>query len=136
MNLSQTATDNITEVLEKIIAFTERRNYLLTQNIEESGESGHVPMDLDVENFADLMTRAIGEHIRNKRLLLCDSETIRFGRGGRFECRPIVDEEAVVLLERDPKEYICHQIKKLSENYINHRIAFELLEHKKTLEMI
>jgi hypothetical protein len=135
MNLSQTTTDNITEVLEKIITFTERRNYLLTHNIEEVGDANLVPMDLDVEDFAGLMTNAIGEHIQSERLLLCDSETIRFGRGGSFECTPIVDKQAVILLERDPDEYICYQIKKLSENFINHKMATELLEHKKKLEM-
>ena len=136
MNLSQTTTDNITEVLEKIIKFTERRNHLLMRNIEEVDDEGLLPMDLDVEDFARLMTDAIREHIQNKRLLLCDSETIRFGRGGSFECMPIVDEQAVNLLERDPNEYICHQIRKLSGNFINHKIATELLEHKKKLDVI
>ena len=133
MNLSQTTTDNITEVLEKIIKFTERRNHLLTHNIEDVDNENLVPMDLDVEDFAGLMTNAVGEHIRNKRLLLCDSETIRFGRGGSFECAPVVDEQAMFLLKRDPNEYICHQIRKLSENFINHKMATELLEHKKKL---
>ncbi len=136
MNLSATTTDNITEVLEKIIKFTERRNYLLVHNIEEIDDEDLVPMDLDVDDFAGLMTDAILEHIQNKRLLLCDSETIRFGRGGSFECMPIVDEQAVVLLESDPNEYVCHQIRKLSENFINHKMATELLEHKKKLEVI
>ena len=135
MNLSQTTTDNITEVLEKIITFTKRRNCLLTQNIEEVEEAGLVPMDLDVDDFAGLMTNAIGEHIQSKRLLLRDSETIRFGRGGSFECTPVVDEQAMDLLQSDPDEYVCHQIRKLSENFINHKMATKLLEHKKKLEM-
>ena len=136
MNLSQTTTDNITEVLEKIIKFTERRNHLLTGNIEDIGDKDFVAMDLDVEDFAELMTKAIGEHMQSKRLLLCDSKTIRFGRGGSFECRPIVDEEAMYLLETDPKEYTCYQIRKLSENFINHKAATELLEHKKNSGVI
>jgi len=136
MNLSATTTDNITEVLEKIIKFTERRNHLLMRNIEEVDDENLVPVDLDVEDFAGLMTEAILEYIQNKRLLLCDSETTRFGRGGSFECTPIVDEQAMVLLERDPNEYVCHQIRKLSENFINHKMATELLEHKKKLEVI
>ncbi len=136
MNLSQTTTDNITEVLEKIIKFTERRNCLLIHNVENVDDEDLVPMDLDVEDFSELMTNAILEHIQNKRLLLCDSETIRFGRGGSFECMPIVDEQAVVLLESDPNEYVCHQIRKLSENFINHKVATELLEHKKNSGVI
>ena len=136
MNLSATTTDNITEVLEKIIKFTERRNHLLMRNIEEVDDEEFIPVDLDVDDFAGLMTDAIGEHIQNKRLLLCDSETIRFGRGGSFECTPIVDEEAMELLGIDSNEYVCHQIRKLSENFINHKMATELLEHKKKLEVI
>jgi hypothetical protein len=134
MNLSQTTTDNITEVLEKIITFTERRNCLLMHNIEEVDDENLVPMDLDVEDFAGLMTEAIMEHIQSKRLLLCDSETTQFGRGGSFECTPVVDEQAMFLLERDPDEYVCHQIRKLSENFINYKMATGLLEHKKKLE--
>lgn len=135
MKLSQTTTDNVTEVLEKIIKFTERRNHLLRHNIEQINDEELVAMDLDVEDFAKLMTEAILEHIQSKRLLLCDSETTRFGQGGSFECTPVVDEQAMFLLKRDPDEYICQQIKKLSENFINHRMATELLEHKKKLEM-
>lgn len=135
MNLSQTTTDNITEVLEKIITFTQRRNSLLTSNIEEVDDERLVPMDLDVEDFAGLMTEAILEHIQTKRLLLCDSDTTRFGSGGSFECTPVVDEQALFLLKRDQDEYICHQIKKLSENFINHKMATQLLEHKKKLEI-
>ncbi len=136
MNLSATTTDNITEVLEKIIKFTERRNHLLMHNIEKVDDEEFIAMDLDVDDFAGLMTDAIGEHIQNKRLLLCDSATIRFGRGGSFECMPIVDEEAEELLRIDPNEYVCHQIRKLSENFINHKMATELLEHKKKLEVL
>ena len=130
MNLSTTTTDNLTEVLEKIIDFTERRKKILTRNIEEIHLCDFVPMDFDVPGFADLMTTAVLEHIRNRRLILCDSENIRFGQGGSFECTPIVDEFAKNLLELDEKKYLSLQIKKLLENLANNKIAIELLEQK------
>ena len=130
MEISLTQTDNITEVLGKIIEFTERRDKVLIRNIEEFHQEDFVPMDLDVTVFAELMTMAVSEHIRNDRLLLCDSDNIRFGRAGAFETRTTVDEKAKHLLMNNKKKYIEMQIAKLSENLINKRTAVKLLEQK------
>jgi len=127
MNLSSTTTDNVTELLVKILEFTERRRRILMQNIKHIDTVGFVPKDLDVTEFADVMTEAILEHIQSKRLLLRDSENIKFGKGGSFESPPIVDEHAKRLFENDTAEYLELQIKKLSENLINNRVAAELL---------
>lgn len=127
MNLSSTTTDNVTELLVKIREFTERRRRILMQNIKHIDTVGFVPKDLDVTEFADVMTEAILEHIQSKRLLLRDSENIKFGKGGGFESPPIVDEHAKRLFENDTAEYLELQIRKLSENLINNRVAAELL---------
>jgi len=128
MNLSSTITDNIAELLVKILEFTERRHQILTHNIEAVETPGFVPGDLDVAEFADLITEAVSEHIRSKRLLLRDSEHIKFGRGGTFETVPIVDDYARWLFENDTEKYLKLQIDKLSENLINRRTAAELLD--------
>ena len=130
MDLSSTKTDNITEILEKILEFTSRRDKILIRNIKQIHTKGFAPKDLDVTEFAELMSFAIAEHIRSERLLLCDTENIRFGAEGSFESPPIVDEYARCLLEKDTKKYLELQIKKLSENLINNKVATELLEHK------
>jgi hypothetical protein len=130
MDISVTGTDNITEVLEKIIEFTDRRDIVLTRNIKNHDREDFLPMDLDIKGFARLMTMAVSEHIRNERLLLCDSDNIRFGREGSFETAAIVDDEAKKLLTADKQEYIHFQIGKLSENMLNKKVAIELLEHK------
>jgi flagellar basal body rod protein FlgB len=127
MNLSSTTTDNVTELLVKIREFTERRRRILMQNVKHIDTVGFVPKDLDVTEFADVMTEAILEHIQSKRLLLRDSENIKFGKGGSFESPPIVDEHAKRLFENDTAEYLELQIRKLSENLINNRVAAELL---------
>ncbi|MHC5059917.1 MAG: hypothetical protein ACYTFK_02375 [Planctomycetota bacterium] len=120
-------TDNITELLAKIVEFTERRHKILSHNIEAVETPGFVPMDLDDADFADLMSQAVSEHIRNKRLLLRDSNTVKFGPSGSFKTVPIVDDYAKQVFEKDTKEYLKLQIDKLSENLINNRTASELL---------
>ena len=130
MNISSTTTDNITEVLEKIIEFTSRRDKVLTRNIEEFNNDGFVPQDLDVTGFADLMTMAVAEHIQNDRLLLRDNDNIRFGRAGSFEAASVVDGRAAKLLAINRKKYIEMQVSKLSENLVNKRMAMELLDQK------
>ena len=130
MDISLTASDNITEMLEKIIEFAGRRDKVLTRNIEDFDDEGFVPKDLDVTGFADLMTMAVAEHIQNDRLLLQDNDNIRFGERGSFEAATVTDDRATELLENNRKKYIELQINKLSENLVNKRMAMELLEHK------
>ena len=128
MNISTIITDNIAELLVKIIEFTERRHQILTHNIEAVEAPGFVPTDLDVAEFTGLITEAGSEHIRSKRLLLRDSEHIKFGCGGTFETVPVVDDYAGWLFENDTEKYLKLQVDKLSENLINNRTAAQLLD--------
>ncbi|RKY06799.1 MAG: hypothetical protein DRP65_11285 [Planctomycetota bacterium] len=130
MNLSSTITDNIAELLAKIIEFTERRHQILMHNIEAVETPGFVPGDLDVAEFADLITEAVSEHVRSRRLLLRDSENVKFGPGGNFETIPIVDDYAKWLFENDTEKYLKLQIDKLCENLVNKRTAVEMLDGK------
>jgi hypothetical protein len=131
MNLSSIITDNIAELLTKILEFTERRHGVLTNNIKAVETPGFVPRDMDVAEFADLITEAVTEHIRSKRLLLRDSEHVKFGGGGNFETVPIVDDYAKWLFENDTEKYLTLQIEKLSENLINKRTAAQLLDSRR-----
>ena len=130
MTLSSTVTDNITELLVKITDFTKRRYELLMQNIANLNTAGFIPKDLDVDEFAELITQAISEHVRSQRLLLCDGENIKFGSNGQFESLPIIDEEAKQLFEKNVKKYLQLQVEKLSENLFNSKLAAELLKEK------
>lgn len=130
MNLTSLITDNVTELLVKIIEFTQTRQKVLTRNINNIDEPGFLPRDLLVDEFSDLLHDAIDEHIRSRRLVLRDTENIKFGVSGRFEVRPVVDRYAVELLEGDRDEYIELQINKLVENSLNQRIAAELLRQR------
>ncbi len=130
MNLPLLITDNITELLVKIIEFTQTRQKILTENINDIHNPGFVPKDLAVGEFSDLLNNAINEHIQNQRLVLCDTESIKFGVSGSFEVKPVTDEYAKELLEEDRNEYIELQINKLLENSLNQRVAAELLRQK------
>ncbi len=130
MDLSSIVTDNITEVLVKVIEFAGRRHKILTRNILDANTADFLPMDLDVAEFSDVMMTGIAEHIRSKRLLLCDSENIKFGVGGDFVSIEIVDQEAKHLLEGNMAGYLELQIEKLTENLLNKKVAVQLLEQK------
>ncbi len=134
MNISLTAADNITEVLSKILEFTERRRALITHNITNVNTPAYEPRDLDVTEFAELMTQAISEHIHSQRLLLCDGRHIHFGREGTFDTTSIPDERARQLLATDSKGYLQYQTAKLSENLLNSHVAGNLLDHQEILE--
>lgn len=130
MKLAPLVTDNITELLVKIIEFTQTRQKLITLNINNLHTTGFVPKDLAVDEFSYAMTNAVDEHVRSHRLLLQDSDNVKFGAVGSFEVKPIIDEEAKELLERDVNEYLEFQINKLLENSLNQRIAAELMKQK------
>lgn len=130
MKLSTTTIDNVTEILTRIIEFTDRRRDILTRNLFDYKTDGFQPKDLPVGEFAECMTEAVSEHIRSKRLLLCDKKNVSFGEAGSFEVEPVIDTEAKSLLNTNTKDYLQMQIHKLSENLMNNRIAAELLKQK------
>lgn len=127
MDLASLATDNISELLVKIIEFTQNRQKILIQNINNVYNPGFVPKDLAVEEFSRLMNNAIAEHVRNQRLLFSDTRNIKFGDACRLETQPITDKYAKELLEKNRNEYIELQTNKLLENSLNQRAAAVLL---------
>ena len=130
MNPTSLITDNITELLIKIIEFTQSRQKILTRNINNIRKHGFVPKDLKVDEFSESMSIAIGEHTRNQRLVLRDSENIKFGFNGSFEAIPVIDENAKDLLKKSRDEYLELQTNKLLENSLNQRVAAELLRQR------
>jgi flagellar basal body rod protein FlgB len=130
MPMPSLITDNITELLVKIIEFTQTRQKVLIQNINNIHTPGFAPCDLTVNEFADSLNTAIDEHIQNQRLVLCDSENVKFGSGGSLELKPMTDKHAGKLLEENPDEYLELQTNKLFENSLNQKMAAELLKQK------
>ncbi len=127
MHISSTIMDNVAEVLAKIREFTRRRREVIAENILNVNVPGYEPKDLDVDEFADLMTQAISEHILSRRLLLCDGENIHFGANGAFETQTVVDVDARRILAENSKEYLQYQFRKFSQTLVNNRLANTLL---------
>jgi flagellar basal body rod protein FlgB len=130
MNLTSLVTDNITELLVKIIEFTCTRQKIIIRNITNMNNPGFVPKKLAVKEFSGLLNNAINEHIQNQRLLLRDTESIKFGTSGSFEIKPTVDKQSKLLLEKNRDEYLEEQINSLLENSLNQKVATELLRQK------
>src|SRR4030042_2443402 len=136
MNLQSLVTDNGSELLVKIIEFTENRQIVLTRNINCMHLPGFAPMDLAVDEFSELLNIALEEHICNQRLVLCDTENIKFGVDGGLEVRAIVDDCSLKLLEESRDEYIEEQIDRLLENALNQRVAAELLKDRQEVSAL
>lgn len=136
MKIASLITDNITELLVKIIEFTRTRHKILARNISDISSLGFVPKDLVADEFSDLLNNAINEHIANRRLVLRDTENVKFGIGGGFKVKPTVDKYAKDLLDENRDEYIELQKNKLLENALNQRVAAELLKQKQGLTSV
>lgn len=136
MKIASLITDNITELLVKIIEFTRTRHKILARNISDISILGFVPKDLVADEFSDLLNSAINEHIANRRLVLRDTENVKFGIGGSFKVKPTIDRYAKDLLDENRDEYIELQKNKLLENTINQRVAAELLKQKQGLTSV
>jgi len=129
MDLMSLVTDNITEILAKIVEFSQARQKVLIQNIINVDHPEFVPKELEVHKFSSLVNDAIDEHVRSRRLVLRDTENIKFGAGG-FEVTPIIDEQCRKLLAENLQQYIERQISKLWENSLNQKVAAEMLKQR------
>jgi len=130
--MMQTASvaDNISDVLVKIVYFTQLRRGVLHENLHKADDSGFMPQDMPVREFAEAINVAVAEHLRNQRLLFRDTPNITFGPNNTMEIRPVADARAHALLQTDRDDYTELQISKLLENCLNRRIAAELLRQK------
>jgi flagellar basal body rod protein FlgB len=136
MNPPSLVTDNITELLVKIIEFTKSRQKILIGNMKGIHSPGFVPKDLAVDEFSGVLTYAVNEHTQSQRLVLYDTENIKFGAAGSFKAKPTVDEYARDVLEADKDEYLELQVSRLLENSLNQRIAAEMLRQRHKVLLI
>jgi flagellar basal body rod protein FlgB len=122
--------DNISDVLVKIIHFTQLRRQVLHENLHKAGNPVFMPKDLPVREFAEALNGAVAEHLQNRRLLFRDTSNIKFGPNNTMEAWPVADPHAHALLQTSRDEYTELQINKLLENCLNRRVAEELLRQK------
>ncbi len=130
MDLLSIVTDNITEILVQVVEFTQARQKVLIRNINKMKSIGFVPEDVKVHEFCKSLDHAVREHLHTGRLVLCDTESIKFVESGSVEVSPVVDKYAKQLLEENPEQYLELQTNKILENSLNQRIAAELLRQR------
>jgi len=130
MNRLALIKDNISDLLVRLIEFTHTRQKVLTENIRDIHTAGFMPKDMAVGEFARALNEAIVEHVQSRRLVLRDTDNIKFGACTSLQATPIVDEYASELFEHNKDEYLELQINKLVENQLNRKIATELLRQK------
>jgi flagellar basal body rod protein FlgB len=130
--MMQTASiaDNISDVLVKILYFTQLRRPVLHENLGKADEPGFMPQDMPVREFADALNGAVAEHLQHRRLLFRDTPNVKFGPNNTMEVRPVADPQAHALLQVNRDEYTELQISKLLENCLNRKVAQELLRQK------
>ena len=130
MDLLSLIPDNVSEVLVRIIQFTDLRRQILHRNMRNVNAPGHVPQDMPVREFAEVLNDAIAEHLRSRRLLFRDTANITFGAHSSMRIRPTRDAHAHAVLQSDPDAYIELQVSKLMENALNRKVAEELFRQK------
>lgn len=135
MNLSLQVTDNISELLLKVLKFTKLRQKVISKNIDNINTPGYVPKDLPTEEFSDILNSALNEHLCNNRLILIDTDSIKFKTNGGFEIAPVKDTQSAELLETDRDKYLEIQINKLLENTLNRKLANQLLTQKRQMKL-
>lgn len=134
MDMLSLIPDNLSELLVKILQFTEQRRDILYRNIHSARTPDFIPHDMPVYEFAEALNSALAEHVRNRRLLFCDTENIKFGPRTKMQIAPVVDHHAQALLQEDRDEYLECQINKLLENSLNRKVAVELLRFNQGLD--
>jgi len=125
--------DNLTEILFKVLEFTQIRQKILVSNFRDVDKPGFIPTDLPNCEFADVLNVALDEHIKNNRLLFTDTNNIKFLRGGCFEASPVPDNYARYLLKISRERYLRFQVDKIIENALNQKFAAQLLRQKRQL---
>ncbi len=128
MNLSSLVPDNLTEVLLKILRFTELRHHILFQNLQHAEDTGFHPQDLPASEFATILDRAVAEHLQSHCLVFRDTDNVRFGLNGALELHAVTDEHAETLLRTDRNAYVQYQKQLCRENALNRLVAEGLLE--------
>jgi flagellar basal body rod protein FlgB len=120
--------DNLTELLLKILQFTEQRRDVLYHNMDKAQTPEFTPKDMPVLEFARALNSALAEHVQNHRLLFCDTQNIKFGPNSSMQIMPVADSHAQTLRQEDPNQYLEYQVNKLLENSLNRKIASQLLK--------
>ncbi len=127
MKLENPVTLILSELLSLIKTFSCLRHQQLLKNLNGVDTPGYIPEDLPVTPFAEAMHIAINEYLLSQRLVMVDSDCVRFGCNGTFTVKRQIDVEAQALLVSDKIAYKELILTRMHENTLSEKATQEIL---------
>jgi len=118
--------------LEKMLAFTEARHRVITENVANADTPGYAAKQLDAKAFQHALRAAIDEAKETGRtdLRLRESREFRQDAKGRLIVTPSTEPPENVLFHDGTNMRLERQMAMLAENAMMHQAATELLRSK------
>ncbi len=118
--------------MEKMLAFTQARHRMLTENIANVDTPGYQTKHLDARAFQQALAEALDrrEERRTPALEIRGSRQFRQDRSGRLTVTPTVEPAENVLFHDQTNTRIETQMAMLAENAMMHQVVTELLRGK------
>jgi len=119
-------------VLEKVLAFTEARHRVLTENIANVDTPGYRVKHLDVADFQDAMKKALERRTEDPSgaLELPASREFHVAPSGRLVVNPSTEPPENILFHDGTNARLERQMAMLAENSMMHQVMTDLLRDK------
>lgn len=130
MKHNRPVIDNLTEMLNLIVHFTQLRRKIITENIQNAETPGFRPKDLPVKAFSMLVNDALNGHLQFGRLVWQDSSGIQFGGPDCLTVTPLLDDHAESIRRVSSEDYLKLQTRLFLENELNKKVADRLIHQR------
>lgn len=129
MFLADVVNSGVTPALEKMLAFTEARHRVLTENVANVDTPGYKTRQLDAGAFQESLRQAIGRRKQSGAadLAMRATREFRTDRSGRLVVTPTLEPPENILFHDQTNQRIERQMASLAENAMMHEAATELL---------
>jgi flagellar basal-body rod protein FlgB len=118
--------------LQKMLAFTEARHRVLTENVANADTPGYVTKQLDPSEFQRALRSAVDEteHSPNAQLRVKGGDEFREDAYGHLEVTPTTEPAGNILFHDGTNMRIEKQMSMLAENAMMYQTASELLKNR------
>jgi flagellar basal-body rod protein FlgB len=117
--------------MEKMLAFTQARHRMLTENVANADTPGYKTRHLDPRAFQRSLREALDtqRETRSSSFEIGPTEQFRQDESGRLSVTPAI-EPAENILFHDKTNGIERQMAMLAENAMMHQVMTELLQNR------
>ena len=118
--------------MEKMLAFTQARHRMLTENVANVDTPGYQTRHLDARAFQRALREALDTQAEtpSASLEIRSSNQFRQDRFGRLSVTPTVEPAENILFHDKTNARIERQMAMLAENAMMHQVVTELLRDK------